>query len=92
MNEYSIEQRIALIMLLKKLKRDVNDVIDGLITNNVQDHEVMLLCEQLIEFPESTYEIRKLTLQNITFNNMPIDEDTELHSHGLTTTVDGEII
>ena len=43
MNEYSIEQRIALIMLLKKLKRDVNDVIDGLLTNNVQDHEVMLL-------------------------------------------------
>lgn len=66
--EYSIEQRHQLASLLLALKKDINIVIDGLLTNNAQDHEVMLLCEQLLAFPESTYAIRKLTLENITLN------------------------
>ena len=73
-DEYSIGQRQQLAVLLRALKKDINTVIDGLLTNNAQDHEVMLLCEQLLAFPESTYIIRKLTLENITLNNMPIGE------------------
>mgnify|MGYP000155092584 CR=1 FL=1 len=71
-DEYSIEQRHQLASLLLALKKDINAVIDGLLTNNSQDHEVMLLCEQFLAFPESTYIIRKLTLENITLNTMPI--------------------
>jgi hypothetical protein len=71
-DDYSIEQRYKLAILLRSLKKDISDVIDGLITNNVSDHEIMLLCERLIEFPELTYGIRKLTLEGVTLDNNPI--------------------
>jgi len=70
---YTIEQRHQLVVLLRELKKDINEVIDGLLTNNAQEHEVMLICEQLLGFPELTYAIRKLTLENITLNNATIE-------------------
>jgi len=69
---YSIEQRYQLAILLRSLKQDINDVIESLITNNAGDHEMMLICERLIEFPELTYGIRKLTLEGVTLDNKPI--------------------
>lgn len=77
MDEYSIEQRIELIKLFRELKKDVNTVIDGLITNNVQDHEVMLMCEQLIDFPELTYKARKMSVNEITFNTKSLFETAD---------------
>lgn len=77
MDEYSIEQRIELIKLFRELKKDVNTVIDGLITNNVQDHEVMLMCEQLIDFPELTYKARKMSVNDITFNTKSLFETAD---------------
>jgi len=92
MNEYSIEQRTQLVQLLRNLKKDINSVIDGLLTATVQDHEVMLLCEQLIQFPELTYEIRKLILEGVTLNNNPIqlleEEVEKLKSSVMSLTTD----
>lgn len=76
-NDYSIQQRHELVKLFRTLKKDVSKVIDGLLTNTVQDHEIMLICEQLLEFPELTYHIRKLILNGVTLNNKPVTTDIE---------------
>lgn len=77
MDEYSIEQRKDLIKLFRELKSDVDTVTNGLITNNVQDHEVMLMCERLIDFPELTYKARKLSVNDITFNTKSLYETAD---------------
>jgi len=78
MNDYSIEQRYQLAKLFRTLKKDIDLLVYGLLTNTAHEHEVMLVCEQLDEFPKLTHGVRKLTLDGVTLNDKPISKNIEV--------------
>lgn len=76
-NDYSIQQRYQLAKLFRTLKKEIDLLVYGLLTNTAHEHEVMLVCERLDEFPALTYGIRELTLDGVTFNNQPVLKEKE---------------